>query len=677
MVALDYLVGPLAPVSKRVALIEPVGLDDVRLAGARVAQRVVQGAQRLGYMVAIHDVGNRKLLAVRQVAKAPVACRGVRRNDAPSEGQSDQSTVGRAASADSAQTCFLFSRQVVQPAYAIRAGLARPRRFALMRRIVVALLLTVTPMLANASGSVEQVLRQRIEQLRAGREVRVDGARIAARNLIASFYERRGFEPAWMQPSRQHALLRAVEASRADGLEPRDYHLRAVREIIAQGELDAGAAAGRELLFTDSLIRLAYTLYFGKLEPRELYPEWNFARTLDGIDPVRALNEIVRARSLRHALEAYAPRLAAYRDLKRALARYREIAAHGGWPRLPAGPTLRPGMRDRRVAVLRARLTATGDFALTRTVDPAHYGPRLEAAVQRYQHRNGLADDGLVGRRTRAAMNVSVGTRIDEIRVNLERLRWVAHNLKGAYLVVDIAGFRARLVIDGRVLWSSRVIVGKPYRSTPVFRATMRYIVLNPTWNVPPTILKEDVIPQLVKNSKFLRRHHMKVLDFAGHPVNPAKIDWARYLGRPPPYQIVQAPGGDNPLGRLKFIFPNAHDVYLHDTPAKGLFESPARAFSSGCIRVAKPLGLAVLLLDDPKRWSEAALEAAIATGETRYVAVKREVPVMLLYWTARADGDGMVEFRRDLYERDAAVLRGLEARFRFKLPRHGRGTTH
>ncbi len=514
------------------------------------------------------------------------------------------------------------------------------------------------------ADSMQEALRQRVEQLRAGGEVRVGGEQIAAPNLVASIYEQRGFRPAWT-PGRQQELLALVESSHEHGLEPHDYHLDALR---------AGAedVADRELLYTDSLIRLAFTFYFGKLDPRQLDPQWNFARTVDGIDPVKALDALLEAPSLAQALYAYAPQLPEYRNLRKALARYREIRAAGGWQPLPAGPTLKPGASDPRVAALRARLAASGDLAPAAAPEPESYDPALEAAVTRFQRRHGLDPDALVGRRTRAALDVGVQVRIDQIRVNLERLRWVAQDLKGDYLQVDIAGFRARLTLDGRLAWSSRVVVGRPYRSTPVFRATMKYIVLNPSWTVPPTILEQDIVPKVAQDPEFLARSHMQVLEFAGRAVDPTGIDWASYLGRPLPYQIVQAPGDDNPLGRLKFMFPNSHDVYLHDTPSRTLFDKPERAYSSGCIRVEHPLELAVLLLDDPARWSADALREAIASGETRSVFVKRRVPVMLLYWTAVADDDGVVEFHPDLYGRDAQVLKGLDAPFRLNLPDFG-----
>jgi murein L,D-transpeptidase YcbB/YkuD len=540
----------------------------------------------------------------------------------------------------------------------------------MMRGALLAALLALVPawMSARAAGPVDEALRARVAELHAGQDVRVDGERIAARNLIADFYRRRDFTPVWTSLERRLELLRLIESSRDDGLVPGDYHERALRAGLASAPGPA-AEADRDLVFTDSLIRLAYTLYFGKLDPRQLDPEWNFARTLDGIDPVHALDEALRAPSLVQAVRVYAPQLAAYRDLERALARYRAIAASGGWQRVPGGPTLKPGMRSPRVSALRARLAATGDLPAGAASDATYFDAGLEAGLERYQRRNGLEADGLAGRRTLAALNVSAQARVDQIRVNLERIRWVAQNLKGDYLVVDIAGFHAELTLDGRAAWSSRVVVGRPYRRTPVFRATMRTIVLDPTWNVPPTILEEDVVPKLVRNPGFLAENHMQVLDFAGRAVDPAQVDWARYVGRKLPYQIVQAPGDDNPLGRLKFLFPNPHDVYLHDTPSKALFEKPERAFSSGCIRVEHPLELALLLLDDPERWNAETLRAAIATGETRVLAVKRRVPVMLLYWTAAARADGTVEFRPDLYGRDAAVLKGLEAPFRFSPP--------
>jgi murein L,D-transpeptidase YcbB/YkuD len=218
------------------------------------------------------------------------------------------------------------------------------------------------------------------------------------------------------------------------------------------------------------------------------------------------------------------------------------------------------------------------------------------------------------------------------------------------------------------VAWQARVVVGRPYRTTPEFRAPMKYLVLNPEWNVPPTILREDVLPKAIRDPAYLPRQQMRVLEAGGRPVDPTTIDWQRYRSQPRsfPYQIAQAPGRDNPLGGIKFMFPNEHSVYLHDTPTRALFDRTTRAYSSGCIRIESPLELAVLLLDDPLHWNRQQLEEAIATERTQTVPVRRTVPVMLLYFTASVGTDGELQFRPDLYNRDRPIIEALAAPFRF-----------
>jgi murein L,D-transpeptidase YcbB/YkuD len=532
---------------------------------------------------------------------------------------------------------------------------------------VLAFAATLAGAAAHAADPSAEMLRLRIEQLRAGQEVRVDDARIAARTLIPEFYERRAFRPAWDRPGRAEAILQAVEASRDHGLDPVDYHAEMLRRLVAAGlPADARALADRELVLTDALVRLAYHLRFGKVNPRELYPDWNFTRALGAIDPAQAMEAVVSAPDLRAAIEAYAPQLPQYRALQAGLAQHRAIAARGGWPAVAPGPALKPGMRDARVAALRQRLAASGDLRADAAAEPDSFDAALEEAVKRFQSRHGLAVDGAAGRRTIEAANVEVARRIEQIRVNLERARWVAQDLKGDFLVVDIAGFEAALYLGGEPVWRSRVVVGRPYRRTPVFRATMKYLVLNPTWTVPPTILREDVLPRAAKDPGYLAKNGMQVVDDRGRPVDAARIDWSRHPAQPFPYHIVQHPGDDNSLGRIKFMFPNPYTVYLHDTPAKALFERAERAFSSGCIRIEGPVELAVLLLADAERWSADRVREGIATGETRTVLVKREVPVLLLYFTAAPNDATGIAFRTDLYSRDGPVLAALARPFAF-----------
>lgn len=519
---------------------------------------------------------------------------------------------------------------------------------------------------AQAAEPSPEVLRLRVEALRTAGDARIGAGSAGARALVAALYEKRGFTPLWDEPSRAALLRGAIEASRTHGLDPRDYHAEPIAAPLPPTPAEAQrAAAERELLLTDAFIRLAYHLHFGKADPRTLQHGWNFARSLDGAEPASALAALLAAPDPAAALEALAPRLPAYRDLRLALAQLRAVELRGGWPRVSAGPKLETGSTGARVRELRRRLVAGGDLA--DADERGDFDTGLDAAVRRFQARHGIDPDGVVGPATLAALNVPVAERIALVRANLERLRWVARELAGDFLLVDIAGFNAQLWLGEALAWQARVVVGRPFRTTPEFRATMKYLVLNPEWNVPPTILREDVLPKVVRDPGHLGRNHMRVVDAGGRPLDPAAIDWAAARERPRAFahQIVQAPGKDNPLGRVKFMFPNEHSVYLHDTPSRELFERTVRAFSSGCIRIDKPLDLALLLLDDDSRWGEPQLLEAIASGRTQTVPVKRPVPVLLLYFTATARGDEL-QFRPDLYHRDAPILRALAAPFRF-----------
>jgi murein L,D-transpeptidase YcbB/YkuD len=343
-----------------------------------------------------------------------------------------------------------------------------------------------------------------------------------------------------------------------------------------------------------------------------------------------------------------------------ALARYRLIEASGGWNLVAQGPTLRVGERDPRVAQMRRRLQAEGELAAGAASDPELFDSDLEQAVLRFQKRYHLDADGAVGRRTLAAMNVPVARRVGQIRVNLERAR-VLRDIPPTAVVVDIAGFEVSLFRAGERLLQSRAVVGRPYRRTPVFHDTITYIEFNPTWTVPPTIFRKDVLPAIKQDPGYLKKRNMQVLTMDGVEVDPAAVDWQLYPRQGFPYMIRQLPGPDNALGRLKFMFPNEHMVYLHDTPGKELFQRSERTFSSGCIRVEQSERLAQLLLNDPQHWDAAAIQAAIATRQTRRVSLREPMPVYLVYWTVTAQADGEVQFKLDPYDRDGFILDVLE----------------
>ncbi len=533
---------------------------------------------------------------------------------------------------------------------------------------------TVPPVTAVASPLAEAI-RDRIDHLRYEKQQDVRGARVIADELVAKYYEAQQFQPAWQDASKLDELVASIEDLRNDGLDPNDYHLEALRsyrlDVRMQSPLTLQDRADLELLATDAFMLGLYHVYLGKVDPVKLSSQWNFAQrpTPSFDEGLQRFSARLAAGEIREAFDSARPSHAWYQRGRERLKDYRVIAAAGGWPVLADGPTLKPGMSDARVPVLRKRLEITKDLLPTPGtvvgVDPDLYDAVLEQGVKAFQERHGLTPDGAIGPGTRAAMNVPVEQRIDQIRVNLERGRWTLHEMKGEFVLVDVAGFYVSYFRNDEPIWTSRVVVGKDQRETPIFRSKITYVVFNPTWTIPPGILVKDKLPELRRNPGALKRMNIRVLDGSGREVNPYSVNWNQYgPSRLPPYQFVQDPGPNNALGLVKIMFPNPYLVYLHDSPAKSLFEQDQRTFSSGCIRVQQPFELAALVLNDPQ-WNPQSIDAVIATKQTRTVNLKTPVPVLLLYWTAQPRPDGQVNFRNDVYGRDPPTLAALDSDFR------------
>jgi len=529
-------------------------------------------------------------------------------------------------------------------------------------------------LLALPAGAQHPALAAAIEarlgMASSGKELVIRGEGLAASRVIADFYTRQGFSPAWTRTRDVDDLLRAILESADEGLDPSDYHLAALlrlRGVVSQAHAADVDHADFELLLTDAIVRLGYHFWFGKVDPQALDPGWNMNRMLPGLDPAEEIAAALATGDLYGAIERARPTHPLYVELKRALAHYRRVALAGGWPELPPGPTLEPAAVDDRVPVLRAVLAATGDLAEATSADPRVYDAPLESAVRGFQQRMGLGVDGRVGAATQAELRVPVEDRIRQLRVNLDRGRVLLFQLPQDFVVVNIAGFEAYYVRGTDIVWRGRAQVGKPYRATPQYRSGITYLVFNPTWTVPPTIIRNDILPQAKRDPASVTRRDLKVIDRDGNIIDPASVNWAQFSSGHIPYTLRQDPGPRNTLGRVKFMFPNPYDVYLHDTPSRALFEIDTRSTSSGCVRLERPLELARLLLDDPGRWSDAAIAATVARGELRNVTLPRPVPIMLAYWTAWVDSQGRVNFRRDIYGLDAAWARALDARFTFR----------
>jgi len=516
---------------------------------------------------------------------------------------------------------------------------------------------------AAQQDPLAEAINARLDELQFAGDLEIGGAQIAAREIIPAVYANRDFQPMWTSPARIQELLALIRTAPADGLETSDYFLDPLQSQIAKAEASGAPLdqADLDILLTESLIRFGYHQLFGKVNAAALDANINFTREFfDGRDSVIAIPEIIASPvSLEKQAEESIDRGPFYRSLQKHLVDYRQIAAAGGWPEVPTGETLHKGDSDPRVVALRQRLVVTGDLPTDSDTSSPVFDETLEAAVIRFQGRHELGADGVVGKQSYEALNVTVETRVDQLRLSLERLRWVRGDQADRFIAVNIAGYRVFFVDGQDLAWTSRVMVGKTYRQTPVFRGTLSYMEINPTWTVPPTILRKDTLPAIKRDPSYLQSKNMSVIDRDGRKVDPATIDWQSY-SKGIPYSIRQEPGPKNALGEIKFIFPNKHFVFLHDTPNRSLFARPDRAFSSGCIRVENPFELAQLIMNEPATWDQAALEKILDTHKTKRIKTPK-LPVLILYLTASLQPDGSPRFLKDVYQRDAAVLAALD----------------
>lgn len=513
-----------------------------------------------------------------------------------------------------------------------------------------------------------------------------------AEESLQTFYRSRAYQPLWQDEASVTALVDAMASLDTDGLRVDDYlpdDPVARQAALVEDDLDARARF--ELETSHGLLLAMQHLARGKTDPRRMEEDWSIPLSRympDWAELSRALD----AGDVAAALDQARPQAEHYQALRDGLAHYRAIEDAGGWPRLPeSSESLREGDRHPDVALLRQRLAIERDPGQVpfdadyyewidvhppeslEAPDESHrFDADLAAAVRDFQRRHLLEVDGVVGRQTRQAMNVPVESRVDQLRVNLERARWLLHDVPDEYVLVDIAGYELHHVRASGDTWRTRIVVGQPYRETPSIRSSITHLTFNPTWTIPPTIFREDKLPRIREDLDFLARENLRVLSPSGEELDPGDVDW----DNPGGVMLRQAAGADNPLGHIVIRFPNDHAIYLHDTPAQWLFNRAQRAASSGCIRVEGVRELARRLLDDPQRWSTGSIASRIAEGRTGNVTLSKRVPVILSYWTASATEAGAtgtnateanvtvgsrVAFRPDIYGRDVVVRRALD----------------
>ncbi|MFP4623614.1 MAG: murein L,D-transpeptidase [Gemmatimonadota bacterium] len=495
-----------------------------------------------------------------------------------------------------------------------------------------------------------------------------NGDTLTVRPSVVAFYEARGYRPAWTDQDeilpRGVSLLEAVGLANAEGLDRERYHFSTAREMARLLAEDAAEERKLEylgsldLLLTESFARLSDDLVAGTIDPDAAGLDWRIER--GEVDDRALIERVVAGEDPRTVLGSIRPRVPYYDRLVRALARLREIDAQGGWPAVSDGDVLEPGDEDVRVAELRARLMATDDPEESRL---AGYGldsalvfdDSLARALSHFQTRHNLHEDGALGPKSLAALNVPVEDRIEAIRLNLDRWRWLPSDLGDSFILVNIAGFELELVRHDSAIESMNVVVGKTANRTPVFQDTLEYMVVNPYWNVPASIAREEIIPAAARDPDYLARNNYEVV-YDGSTVNPASVSPEAL--RNGSYRIRQKPGLGNALGNVKFLFPNDMDIYLHDTPASHLFSQKSRAFSHGCIRVERPDDLARTLLGELSDRDPSDYDALRSRQGEQWVPLDEKIPVYILYFTAWVDDDGTIRFHEDVYQRDES-LRG------------------
>jgi len=486
-------------------------------------------------------------------------------------------------------------------------------------------------------------------------------------NYLIPFYAQRNYQAAWLdrraRPTPAAAeLLGALGEADQEGLRASDYGREGLQKLETAlqqgGAADAKTLAEFDLLFTDAYLSYGSHLLAGRFSPLKLDPEW--AIKPRSRDLAQVLNEALSGGSgkIAESLRDLPPKSKGYTQLREVLQRYRKVEHAGGWPTV--GAALGVGAQGAQVRNLRARLQASGDLTEADASNNPVYDKAVSDAVRRFQKRHGLGETGTVNGATLTALNVPLSQRIRQVELNLERWRWLPDEFGSRYILVNIPNFKMNVIEDGKPVMEAKVVVGREERQTPTFTANMAYLVMSPKWYVPRSIAVKDKLPQLKRNPYSLARQNIRIYNSAGQQINPGAVNW-KAIGKDNfNYHLRQDAGPRNALGGIKFMFPNPYNVYLHDTPTRGLFSQNQRTFSSGCIRLSNPVELAEYLLKHDPKWNRQTIKAAAASGKQRIVNLPQQVPVYLLYWTAWVDENGLTHFRGDIYNRDKPMVRAL-----------------
>ncbi len=493
----------------------------------------------------------------------------------------------------------------------------------------------------------------------------VDNKKYPSSKLLNSFYKSRKYNLAWFKSNLEprkafFTYLKLLRNADYEGLDPNFYFFQEIEKNI----LDLQNLSGNDLILRviqlDLLVSNSNLLYFsdllfGRYELGPNFSEISYSEPY--INLVNIINKSIAKNSFNNALKVILPESRVYYSLREALKEYEVINANGGWQSVPPGPTLKKGTTNTRVVFLKHRLYASGDLKLYANqnaeayLNNGYFDDQLVAAVSEFQKRHGLTQDGAVGNNTLNSLNIPIDYKLTSIKINLDLWRKLPRNLGEKYVLVNVPAFKLYGVENNQKQLDMRVIVGRLDWNTPVFSEYMEYVVINPFWNIPSSIFADEVLPEIKKDPDYLKKKNIEVVSLSSASVENAEyVNWYEVDPKNFNYRLRQQPGAGNPLGKLKFMLPNKHSVYLHDTPMKSLFNRSNRRFSHGCIRVESPLDLADFVFNDDNEWDAQKVQNAINSGVSNNVYLKRPIPVHILYFTVWVEDDNSVHFRDDVY---------------------------
>ncbi len=493
----------------------------------------------------------------------------------------------------------------------------------------------------------------------------VSNKKYPASKYLNSFYKSRKYNLAWFKKNLEprkalFTYLKLLKNANYEGLDPNFYYFQEIENNILELQNLSGNDLILRVIQIDLLVSNSNLQYFSDLllGRYDLGPNFNeLSYSEPYINLVSIINKSILKNNFNSALKIILPESRVYYSLREALMQYEAISANGGWQPVSPGPTLKKGTSNTRVVFLKHRLYASGDLKLYTNQNPEQYlnnnyfDDQLFAAVSLFQKRHGLKQDGAVGNNTLNSLNIPVNYKLTSIKINLDLWRKLPKYLGEKYILVNVPAFKLYGVENNQKILDMRVIVGKLDWNTPVFSEYMEYVVINPFWNIPSSIFVDEVLPEVKKDPDYLKKKNIELVSLSSASVESSEyVNWYEVDPNNFNYRLRQQPGAGNPLGRLKFMLPNKHSVYLHDTPMKSLFNKPNRRFSHGCIRVERPLELVDFVFNDDNEWNAQKIQNAINSGVSNNIYLKRPIPVHILYFTVWVENYNSIHFRNDVY---------------------------